>query len=152
MGGMEMQRLAVRLLNEGIEAPAHAHEGDAGLDLRAAETITLQPHERAVVGTGLAVAVPEGHGGLVLPRSGLASQHGVTVANAPGLIDSGYRGELKVALVNLDEAMPFTVERGMRIAQLLVIEVPRMKVEVCESLPKAADERGEGGFGSSGVA
>ena len=152
MDGTRALHLTVRLLDESVEAPAHAHEGDAGLDLRAAETVTLQPRQRAVVRTGLAIAVPEGHGGLVLPRSGLASKHGVTVINAPGLIDSGYRGELKVALVNLDEAMPFTVERGMRIAQLLVVEVPRVEVEVCESLPEAPDERGVGGFGSSGVA
>lgn len=143
--------LPVLMLDSGLAAPAYAHEGDAGLDLRAAEMATLQPGERAVVGTGMAVAVPRGYAGLVLPRSGLASKHGVTVANAPGLIDSGYRGELKVALANLDASEPFTVERGMRIAQLVVVEAPTVEIELVESLPASADGRGEGGFGSSGV-
>lgn len=155
--GASMERsgecvLSVRMLDGGIEAPHRAHEGDAGLDLRAAEAVTLLPHARALVGTGMAIAVPEGYAGLVLPRSGLASKHGITVANAPGLIDSGYRGELKVALVNLDDREPFVIERGMRIAQLLVIEAPPLRVEQCEHLPEARDGRGEGGFGSSGVA
>lgn len=147
-----MIELSVRMLDAELPVPAQAHAGDAGFDLRAAETLTLQPHQRALVGTGMAIAVPPGCAGLVLPRSGLASKHGVTVANAPGLIDSGYRGELKVALVNLDEAEAFTVERGMRIAQLLVVEAPEVRVEACEELPEACDGRGEGGFGSSGVA
>lgn len=143
--------LPVRMLDDGLEPPVRAHEGDAGLDLRSAESVELHPGSRALVSTGMAVAVPKGHAGLVLPRSGLASKHGVTVVNAPGLIDSGYRGELKVALVNLDASEAFTVERGMRIAQLLVIEVPEVHVEPCTELPESPDGRGEGGFGSSGA-
>lgn len=144
--------LAVKQLEGFVDAPTYAHEGDAGLDLRAAKTITLRAHERAIVPTGMAIAVPEGFAGLVMPRSGLASKHGITVANAPGLIDSGYRGELKVALVNLDAAEPFTVERGMRIAQLMVVEAPRVNVEMRDELPESADGREKDGFGSSGQA
>ena len=143
--------LPVQLLDATAEPPCYAHAGDAGMDIRSNEEKLLQPGERALVGTGVAVAVPEGYAGLVLPRSGLASKHGVTVANAPGLIDSGYRGEVLVALVNHDAREPFLVERGMRIAQLLVVAAPSMNVSVCESLPESADGRGTGGFGSSGV-
>ncbi len=141
--------LAFRLLDHGARIPGPAHEGDAGLDLAANEDLILGPGERAVVATGLAVAVPPGHAGLVLPRSGLASRHGITLANAPGLIDAGYRGEVKVALVNLDRSTPFEIRRGDRIAQLVVVAfAPARPVEVGELPPS---ERGEGGFGSTGT-
>lgn len=127
--------------------PSRAYAGDAGLDLAAAEGAVLAPGERAVVGTGLAVAVPEGHAAFVQPRSGLAARHGITIVNAPGLVDSGYRGEVMVVLLNTGDE-PFAVEPGMRIAQLVVLPVaPAEPVEVDE-LP--GTERGERGHGSSG--
>jgi len=127
--------------------PSRAYAGDAGLDLAAAEGAVLEPGERAVVGTGLAVAVPEGHAAFVQPRSGLAARHGITIVNAPGLVDSGYRGEVMVVLLNTGDE-PFAVEPGMRIAQLVVLPVaPAEPVEVDE-LP--GTERGERGHGSSG--
>jgi dUTP pyrophosphatase len=136
----------VRLRGEAV-VPARAYPGDAGLDLAAAERVELAPGARAVVGTGLAVAIPEGHAGFVQPRSGLAARHGITVVNSPGLVDAGYRGELKVVLLNTDREEPFIVEPGMRIAQLVVVPVATPEpVEVTE-LP--ASERGERGFGSS---
>jgi len=129
--------------------PSVAHEGDAGCDLVAVESCTLaKGGGRALVATGLAVAIPEGHGGFVLPRSGLAARHGVTCANAPGLIDSGYRGEVKVALVNLDPEHDYEVEVGDRIAQLVVLRVEAPSFQLVSELPPA--QRGEGGFGSSG--
>jgi dUTP diphosphatase len=141
--------LAFRLLEPGAQLPSRANPGDAGLDLRAAEPATIGPSERAAIGTGLAVEVPAGHAGLVLPRSGLALRHGISMVNAPGLIDSGYRGELRVLLLNTDRRQPFEVEPGDRIAQLLVVPfreaVPRQVAEL------SASERGGGGFGSSGV-
>ena len=143
-----MIKLPVTRLDPSIELPAYAREGDAGLDLRAAHDATLEPGKRELVGTGLAVAIPPGYAGLVLPRSGLALSQGVTVLNAPGLVDAGYRGELKVLLVNHGEK-PVTVRRGDRIAQLVVQSVERAEpIEVGE-LP--ASERGAGGFGSTGV-
>lgn len=147
-GGLD---LPVRLLDPSVEPLSYAHEGDAGMDIRSNEERMLQPGERALFRTGMAVAVPEGYAGLVLPRSGLASKHGITVANAPGLIDSGYRGEVLVALVNHDAHEPFLVERGMRIAQLVIVATPRVAIAVCESLPESSDGRGVGGFGSSGT-
>jgi dUTP pyrophosphatase len=129
--------------------PVRAYHGDAGLDLSACERVELAPGERAVVGTGLAVAIPEGHAGFVQPRSGLADRHGVTIVNSPGLIDSGYRGELKVILLNTDSAHSFVVEPGMRIAQLVVLEVPELELEEVDELP--ATERGVRGHGSSGA-
>ena len=143
--------LPVRRLRPDALLPRRAHPGDAGLDLFAAEALELAPGERGAVPTGLAVAVPDGHAGLVLPRSGLARQHGVTVANAPGLIDQGYRGELMVLLVNLG-ARPHRIEAGDRVAQLVVAPVSAAApVEVSE-LPAsaAAAARGAGGFGSTG--
>lgn len=128
--------------------PAHAYEGDAGLDLSACERIELAPGERALVPTGLAVAIPEGHAGYVQPRSGLAAKHGISIVNTPGLVDSGYRGELLVNLVNHDPSETFVVEAGMRIAQLVVLPVPSVRLVEVDELP--ASERGEGGFGSSG--
>ena len=143
-----MIKLPVKRLDPSIELPAYAREGDAGLDLRAAHEATLEPGGRGLVGTGLAVAIPPGYAGLVLPRSGLALSHGVTVLNAPGLVDAGYRGELKVLLVNHGEK-PVTVRRGDRVAQLVVQSVERAEpIEVGELPPS---ERGAGGFGSTGV-
>jgi dUTP diphosphatase len=127
--------------------PERAYAGDAGLDLVACEAAEIGPGERAVVGTGLAVAIPQGHAGFVQPRSGLAADHGVTVLNTPGLIDSGYRGELRVILLNTDHATPFTVEAGMRIAQLVVLPIATLETAEVEELP--ATERGAHGFGSS---
>jgi dUTP pyrophosphatase len=129
--------------------PARAYPGDAGLDLTACDRVELGPGERAVVATGLAVAIPEGYAGFVQPRSGLAAEHGISVVNAPGLIDSGYRGEVRVILLNTDEAQSFVVEPGMRIAQLVVLQVPELDVAEVDELP--ASERGERGFGSSRV-
>jgi len=137
---------AVRL-DGGLPLPAYAKPGDAGLDLRASEAVTLEPGERRLVPTGLAVAIPEGHAGFVLPRSGLAMHRGVTVLNAPGLIDSGYRGELKVLLIN-HGAEAVSIDRGERIAQLVVQPVARARLVEEERLPDSA--RGEGGFGSTG--
>jgi dUTP pyrophosphatase len=129
-------------------APSLAHDGDAGYDLHAAEPVTLGPGERAVVGTGIAVAIPEGHAGLVLPRSGLAFKHGIALVNAPGLIDSGYRGELRVLLLNTDREHPFDVEPGDRIAQLMVVKVEVPELEELDTLEETG--RGVGGFGSTG--
>lgn len=143
-----MEILTKRLHPDAV-APRYANDGDAGCDLVAVESCTLRAGGgRALVATGLALAIPEGHGGFVLPRSGLASRHGVTCANAPGLIDPGYRGELKVALVNLDPQNDYEVQKGDRIAQLVVIALTRSEFSVVDELPSAA--RGEGGFGSTG--
>jgi dUTP pyrophosphatase len=140
--------LPVRRLDPDAILPASAHPGDAGLDLAANAEVTVKPGERALVPTGIAVAIPEGHAGWVLPRSGLASRHGITLANAPGLIDSGYRGEVMVSVVNLDRDEAYTIRRGERIAQLVVVAHASVEVEERDALP--ATERGEGGFGSSG--
>jgi dUTP pyrophosphatase len=139
--------LPLRRLRPDAVVPAHAYDGDAGLDLAACERVELGPGERATVGTGIAVAIPEGHAGFVQPRSGLAARHGITIVNSPGLVDSGYRGELKVVLQNTDPSEPFVVEPGMRIAQLVVLPVPGVAAVEVEELP--ASERGERGFGSS---
>jgi dUTP pyrophosphatase len=141
--------ILVKTLHPDAVTPTFAHEGDAGCDLRAVESCTLAAGGgRAMVATGLAIAIPEGHAGLVLPRSGLASKHGVTCSNSPGLIDAGYRGEVKVAMVNLDPATDYQVHRGDRIAQLVVIAVESLEFSVVDELPAAT--RGHGGFGSSG--
>ncbi|HVB50567.1 MAG TPA: dUTP diphosphatase [Acidimicrobiales bacterium] len=138
-----------KVLHPDAVLPSYANEGDAGCDLVAVESCTLSARGgRALVATGLAVAIPEGHGGFVLPRSGLASKHGVTCANSPGLIDPGYRGEVKVALVNLDPEHDYHVEKGDRIAQLVVVPLATSNFLVVDELPSAP--RGEGGFGSSG--
>jgi dUTP pyrophosphatase len=129
--------------------PERAHPGDAGLDLRAAIDVEVAPGERVMVPTGLAVAIPEGHAALVLPRSGLASKQGLTLANAPGLIDAGYRGEVICAVVNLDPSNPVRIARGDRIAQLVVIAVPEIVPALVDELPPTT--RGEGGFGSTGT-
>jgi dUTP pyrophosphatase len=140
--------LRFRRLSEAARPPAQAHEGDAGYDLHAAETLTIAPGERASVGTGIAVAIPEGQAGLVIPRSGLASRHGISVVNAPGLIDSGYRGELRVLLLNTDRQQPFSVEPGDRIAQLVLVRVEADEAVEVEELDETV--RGAGGFGSTG--
>lgn len=135
-------------MKEGAILPSRAHEGDAGLDLYAYETAHIGPGERWSVGTGVGVEIPEGHAGLVLPRSGLAQDHGIALVNAPGLIDSGYRGELRVLLLNTDPAETFRVEPGDRIAQLLL--TPIATAEPVEAPALSESLRGEGGFGSSG--
>jgi dUTP diphosphatase len=155
--------LRVSLLHEGARLPSRAHEGDAGLDLHAAERATIGPGERASIGTGIAVEIPPGHAGLVLPRSGLAARHGIALVNSPGLIDAGYRGEVSVLLLNTDRAHPFDVYPGDRIAQLLV--TPFASAEPVEAVDPAelaasalaapavsgvSPVRGSGGFGSSG--
>ncbi len=131
------------------ELPQARHPGDAGLDLRAAAGVTVKPGERAMVPTGVAVAIPDGHAGLVLPRSGLASGRGLTLANAPGLIDAGYRGEVICAVVNLDPHEAVEIAPGDRIAQLVVVALPTVSPRFVEELPDSS--RGEGGFGSTGV-
>ena len=139
--------LPVRRLRDDAVVPTRAYDGDAGLDLAACERVELAPGERAAVGTGLAVAIPPGHAGFVQPRSGLAAKNGITIVNTPGLVDSGYRGELIVILLNTDERETFVVEPGMRIAQLVVMPVPGVAPVEVEELPDS--ERGERGFGSS---
>jgi dUTP pyrophosphatase len=145
---VDVPELPVRRLRPDLPLPAYAHPGDAGADLCAAEDVELPPGGRATVGTGVAVAVPEGHAAFVHPRSGLASRHGITVVNAPGTVDAGYRGELRVVLLNTDQREPFTVRRGDRIAQLVVQPVTRVRFLEVAELP--ASPRGEGGFGSTG--
>jgi dUTP pyrophosphatase len=139
--------LEITRVRADARLPERAYVGDAGLDLAACEPISLSPGERAVVPTGLAVAIPDGYAGFVQPRSGLAARHGVTIVNAPGLIDSGYRGEIKVVLLNTDRGQTFTAEAGERIAQLVVLAVPEVTLREVEELP--ASERGVRGFGSS---
>ena len=136
-------------LTDAATLPERAHDDDAGLDLYAAEAARLEPGERASVGTGLAVEIPDGHAGLVLPRSGLAVRHGVALVNAPGLIDSGYRGELRVLLLNTDRAEPFEVASGDRIAQLLI--TPYAAAAPIDVAELTATARGAGGFGSTGA-
>ncbi|MGZ4382684.1 MAG: dUTP diphosphatase [Gaiellaceae bacterium] len=137
----------MRRLRADAVLPTRAYADDAGLDLTACERVELAPGGRALVGTGLAVAIPEGHAGFVQPRSGLATRHGISIVNSPGLIDSGYRGELKVTLLNTDLAEPFVVEPGMRIAQLVILAVPQLELVDVDELPES--ERGARGFGSS---
>jgi dUTP pyrophosphatase len=141
-------KLPVRRLDPGATLPARGHEGDAGLDLHASEAVTVRAGRRASVGTGIALEIPPGHAGLVVPRSGLAARHGIALVNAPGLIDSGYRGEVRVLLLNTDAEAHFEVSPGDRIAQLLL--VPFATAEAVEVEELAGSERGEGGFGSTG--
>lgn len=142
-------RLPIQQLDDGLPLPRYAHPGDAGLDLHARERATLKPGDRAVVPTGVAVAIPEGCVGLVHPRSGLAARHGLTLVNAPGTIDAGYRGEIKVILANTDPRQPIVLERGDRIAQLVIQRVETVAVVAVDELPTSA--RGAGGFGSTGA-
>ena len=142
-----MIEVAVRRLRADAVLPSQAYDGDAGLDLSACEGARLDPGERVVVPTGISVEIPEGYAGFVQPRSGLAARHGLGVVNSPGLIDSGYRGEIRVVLLNTDAREPFTVEPGMRIAQLVIAPVASVRLVEVEEL--ATSERGSRGFGSS---
>ncbi len=144
-----MIEVAFQRLRDDAVVPTRTYSGDAGLDLAACERVELGPGERAMVGTGLAVAIPDGYAGFVQPRSGLAARNGITIVNTPGLVDSGYRGELKVILLNTDTSEPFVVEPGMRIAQLVVLPVPELDLVEVGELPES--ERGVRGFGSSAV-
>jgi dUTP pyrophosphatase len=143
-----MITLPVRRVRPEAVLPARAYDADAGLDLAACERVELGPGERALVPTGLAVAIPEGYAGFVQPRSGLAARNGISIVNSPGLVDAGYRGEVLVVLVNTDPRETFLVEPGMRIAQLVVVPVPDVDVAEVDELP--ASERGARGHGSSG--
>lgn len=146
---MQVVNLPITMLDSELEPPRFAHQGDAGLDLRSAIDIVIEPGCRALVPTGVAVAIPEAHAGLVVPRSGLAAKHGISIVNAPGLIDSGYRGEIKVILINTDASEAFSIQRGDRIAQLVVIAVPPIELAYVDEL--SSSQRGAQGFGSSGV-
>ena len=142
-----MTELAIQRLRPDAVVPERAYAGDAGLDLTACERVEIGPGDRALIGTGLAVAIPEGHAGFVQPRSGLASRHGITIVNTPGLVDSGYRGELRVILLNTDRDHTFVIEPGTRIAQLVVVPIVEPEPIEVDELP--ATERGVRGFGSS---
>lgn len=142
-------RLEIKRLDAGLPLPRYQHAGDAGLDLHAASSIELAPGERAVVGTGIAVAIPEGYVGLTAPRSGLAARIGLSTVNAPGVIDAGYRGEIKLIIVNLDPKDPIEIERGERIAQLLLVPVAR--ADVVEVSDLSGSDRGDAGLGSTGT-
>ena len=141
-------KLQIKRLDKELPLPAYAHEGDAGLDLLAAEDLTLEPGQRAAVSTGIAIALPDGFAGFVHPRSGRALKEGLALANAPGLIDSGYRGEVKVLVVNLDRLSPIDIRRGDKIAQLVIQRVETAAIEEVDDLPSTG--RGGGGFGSTG--
>ena len=141
--------LRVKRLDRELPLPRYAHEGDAGLDLMSAEDVTIAPGHRILIGTGIAVAIPPGHAGFVQPRSGLALRHGLSFVNTPGLIDSHYRGEIRLIAINLDPAAPIEIRRGDKIAQLVVQRVERCTVVESDELDSTA--RGEGGFGSSGT-
>lgn len=142
-------KLPIKRLEPSVELPSYAYDGDAGLDLRSNEDVTLEPFERRPVATGLAIAIPDGYAGFVQPRSGLALREGLSMANTPGLIDAHYRGELKVCAINLDPHNPIHIERGERIAQLVIQKVPVVELEEVDELDET--DRGCGGFGSSGV-
>lgn len=139
---------SVEVLLQAAAAPAYAHAGDAGADLMSSEDLTLEPGQRATVGTGVSIALPDGYVALVVPRSGLAAKHGITVVNTPGTVDAGYRGEIKVILLNTDASEPYRIAVGDRIAQLLVMPVTRARFIPVDRLP--GSQRGEGGFGSTG--
>lgn len=141
--------LPIKRLDPTVELPAYAYEGDAGLDLRSNEDVVLAPFERRLIGTGLAIAIPDGYAGFVQPRSGLALKKGLSMANTPGLVDAHYRGELKVCAINLDGHEPIVISKGERIAQLVIQRVPQVHLREVEQLDET--DRGEGGFGSSGV-
>ena len=139
----------VEVLLQAEYEPQYAHPGDAGADLVSTETLVLEPGQRATVGTGVSIALPDGYVCFVVPRSGLAFKHGITIVNAPGTVDAGYRGEIKVALLNTDAEQTFTINAGDRIAQMIVMAVSRARFVPVETLP--GSDRGEGGFGSTGV-
>jgi dUTP pyrophosphatase len=144
----EVVRVELKRLDPELEPPSYAHPGDAGADLRSTETVELAPGERRLLGTGIAIALPEGYAAFVHPRSGLAARHGVTIVNAPGTVDAGYRGEIKVCLINTDPRQPVTISRGDRIAQLVVQQVSRAAFVAVDELPESV--RGSGGYGSTG--
>ena len=146
---MDNVHVSIKILSRDAQIPHMAYNGDAGVDLRSVVRIVLKPHERAMVATGLAIALPEGYAGFVLPRSGLAAKHGISIVNAPGLIDSNYRGELKVILLNNDSNDSFAIEIGDRIAQLIVMPISTINFEQVEELTES--QRGVSGFGSSGI-
>jgi dUTP pyrophosphatase len=141
--------LRIKCLDPGLPLPAYAHAGDAGMDLYASADVTLQPLERALIPTGIAVAIPEGYAGFVQPRSGLAIKQGLSLVNTPGLIDSHYRGEIKVIAINLDATTPIRIARGDKVAQFVIQAVERALLQEVGELDVTA--RGEGGFGSTGV-
>ena len=145
---MSMLNVNVKRLDPTVELPAYAYEGDAGLDLRANESVDIAPFERVLIPTGLAISIPDGYAGFVQPRSGMALKRGLTIANTPGLIDAHYRGELKVIAVNLDSQQTIHIERGERIAQLVIQQVPVVRRTEVDALDET--DRGSGGFGSSG--
>jgi len=146
---MALVTVSIKRLDPELPLPVYAHPGDAGVDLYATEDRIIQPFERALIGTGIAVAIPEGHAGFVQPRSGLALDHGLSFVNTPGLIDSRYRGEIKVIAINLDPSNPIQLSRGDRIAQLVIQRVEHVMLVESDGLD--ITERGERGFGSSGV-
>ena len=145
---MSMLNVNVKRLDPTVALPAYAYEGDAGLDLRANESVDIAPFERVLIPTGLAISIPDGYAGFVQPRSGMALKRGLTIANTPGLIDAHYRGELKVIAVNLDSQQTIHIERGERIAQLVIQQVPVVHLTEVDELDET--DRGSGGFGSSG--
>lgn len=145
---ISMVDVAIKRLDPSVEIPTYAYEGDAGLDLRANETVDIAPFERVLIPTGLAIALPDGYAGFVQPRSGMALKRGLSIANTPGLIDAHYRGELKVIVINLDSSEPIHIERGERIAQLVIQQVPTVRLIEVDKLDET--DRGAGGFGSSG--
>ena len=142
-------KVPIKRLDETLEMPAYAYAGDAGLDLRSSEDVVLKPFERKLVPCGIAMAIPKGFAGFVMPRSGLAAKHGISIVNSPGLIDSNYRGEIKAILINLDAHDDFVIKRGDRIAQIVILETPSVALEEVDELESTS--RGDGGFGSSGV-
>lgn len=142
--------LPIKRLDPSVELPRYAYCGDAGLDIRSNEDIVLKPYERAMVATGLAIAIPDGYAGFMQPRSGLAAKQGLTVLNTPGLIDAHYRGELKIIIINLDKEHSVSIRKGDRIAQLVIQAVPQVELNEVDDLGDT--DRGQGGFGSSGVA
>ena len=140
--------VSIKRLDPEVEFPTYAYEGDAGLDLRANESVEIPPHERVLISTGVAIALPDGYAGFVQPRSGMALKRGLSIANTPGLIDAHYRGEIKVIAVNLDPRETIRIERGERIAQLVIQQVPVVHLVEVDELDET--DRGAGGFGSSG--
>lgn len=143
-----MIEIQIKLLDEGLPMPRYQHEGDAGLDLPSRVDRVLEPGERAMIPTGIAVAIPRGYAGFVLPRSGLASRHGIALVNSPGLVDSGYRGEMAIIIINTDKTKPFIIKRGDRIAQLVIQKV--VEATTVQVTDLDATSRGAGGFGSTG--
>lgn len=143
-----MIELRIKLLDDGLAMPRYQHEGDAGLDLPSRVDLVIEPGERAMVPTGIAVAIPQGYAGFVLPRSGLASRNGIALVNSPGLVDSGYRGEMAVVMINTDKREPFHIKRGDRIAQLVIQRVEDVSIVGVDELDETS--RGAGGFGSTG--